>query len=67
MLHTTLIVLHAGAGVVCFAAGVASLGLRTAASWRFRAHFASISRSCATSASRRWKCAFHKSSKAWTA
>ena len=39
MLHTTLIVLHAGAGVVCFAAGVASLGLRTAASWRFRAYF----------------------------
>ncbi len=42
MLHNTLIALHAGAGVVCFAAGVASLGLHTAASWRFAAYFGAL-------------------------
>jgi hypothetical protein len=42
MLHNTLIVLHAAAGVVCFAAGVASLGLRTAASWRFAVYLGAL-------------------------
>ncbi len=42
MLHTVLIVLHAGAALVCFAAGVLSLGLRTSTSWRFGLYFWSL-------------------------
>ena len=42
MLHTVLIILHAAAALVCFAAGVLSLGLRAATSWRFRLYFWSL-------------------------
>jgi hypothetical protein len=42
MVHNTLIALHAGAGVVCFAAGVSSLRLRTTASWRFGTYLAAL-------------------------
>jgi hypothetical protein len=42
VLHNTLIALHALAGVVCFAAGVLSLGLVTAPSWRFQAYVGSL-------------------------
>jgi hypothetical protein len=41
MLHNALIAFHAGAGVFCFTAGVASLGLR-AASWRFAVYFGAL-------------------------
>src|SRR5207247_3207089 len=42
MLHTVLIILHAAAALVCFAAGVLSLGLRAATCWRFRLYFWSL-------------------------
>jgi len=42
MLHTVLIVLHAAAALVCFAAGVLSLGLRAATCGRFRLYFWSL-------------------------
>jgi hypothetical protein len=42
MLHTVLIVLHATAALVCFAAGALSLGLGASTSWRFRLYFWSL-------------------------
>jgi hypothetical protein len=42
MLHSVLIILHAAAALVCFAAGVLSLGLRTATSGRLRLYFWSL-------------------------
>lgn len=42
MLHTVLIVLHAAAGVVAFAAGLFCLPLRVAGSWRFRIYSGSL-------------------------
>jgi hypothetical protein len=40
--HTVMIVLHAAAGVVCFAAGVWSLPVAHAGSWRFRVYAGSL-------------------------
>lgn len=42
MLHTTLIVLHATAGVIAFTAGLFCIPLRTAGSWRFRVYAGSL-------------------------
>jgi hypothetical protein len=42
MPHTVLIILHATAALVCFTAGVLSLGLRTATSGRLRLYLASL-------------------------
>jgi hypothetical protein len=42
VLNDLLIALHALAGVVCFIAGVLSLGLSTARSWRFCVYLASL-------------------------
>jgi hypothetical protein len=42
MLHNLLIAAHALSGVVCFAAGVACLGLSTAGATRFRVYFAAL-------------------------
>jgi hypothetical protein len=42
MLHTVLIILHATTALVCFGAGVLSLGLQTATSGRFRLYFWSL-------------------------
>lgn len=42
MLHTALIVLHAGAGAACFAAGVLCILLQAPGSWRFRVYAGSL-------------------------
>lgn len=42
MLHTVLIVLHAAAGVVCFAAGLLCVPLQVPGSWRFRVYAGSL-------------------------
>lgn len=42
MLHTALIVLHAGAAVACFAAWVLCVPLRAPGSWRFRVYAGSL-------------------------
>lgn len=42
MLHTVLIVLHAGAGLACFAAGLACIPLRAPGSRRFRVYAGSL-------------------------
>jgi hypothetical protein len=42
VLHNTFIALHALAGVICFAAGILSLGLLTPASWRFTTYLGSL-------------------------
>jgi hypothetical protein len=42
MLHTVLIVLHATAGVACFAAGLLCIPLQAPGSWRFRAYLGSL-------------------------
>lgn len=42
MLHSALIVLRAGAGVACFAAGVLCIPLQAPGSWRFRVYAGSL-------------------------
>jgi hypothetical protein len=42
MLHTALIVLHAGAGVACFAAGVLLHPAAGTGSWRLRVYAGSL-------------------------
>jgi hypothetical protein len=42
LIHNVLIALHAAAGVVCFVAGVLSLGLSNERSWRFQVYAASL-------------------------
>lgn len=42
MMHTVLIVLHATAGVVCFAAGLLCVPLQAPGSWRFRVYAGSL-------------------------
>jgi len=41
-MHDLLIVLHAAAGVVCFAAGAAALTVTTTRSWQFAVYAASL-------------------------